>query len=47
VLLAVGHLWHRRHAAVPVDYVAGLGFAGLDVLLTKSQVADFATPAMR
>ena len=47
VLLAVGHLWHRRHAAVPVDYVAGLGFAGLDVLLTKSQVADFVAPAMR
>ena len=47
VLLAVGHLWHRRHAAVPVDYVAGLGFAGLDVLLTKNQVADFAAPAMR
>jgi hypothetical protein len=47
VLLAVGHLWHRRHAAVPVDYVAGLGFAGLDILLTKSQVADFAAPAMR
>ena len=47
VLLAVGHLWHRRHAAVPVDYVAGLGFAGLDVLLTKGQVADFVAPAMR
>ena len=47
VLLAVGHLWHRRHAAVPVDFVAGLGFAGLDVLLTRSQVADFAASAMR
>ena len=47
VLLAIGHLWHRRHAAVPVDYVAGLGFAGLDVLLTKNQVADFVAPAMR
>lgn len=47
MLLAVGHLWHRRHAAVPVDYVAGLGFAGLDVLLTKSQVAEFVAPAMR
>lgn len=47
VLLAVGHMWHRRHAAVPVDYVAGLGFAGLDVLLTKSQVADFVAPAIR
>lgn len=47
VLLAIGHLWHRRHAAVPVEHVAGLGFAGLDMLLTKSQVADFAAPAMR
>lgn len=46
VLLAVGHLWHRRHAAVPVDFVAGLGFAGLDVLLTRSQVADFAASVM-
>lgn len=47
VLLAVGHLWHRRPAAVPVDYVAGLGFAGLDVLLTRGQVADFVAPAIR
>jgi hypothetical protein len=43
VLLAAGHVWHRKHVAVPVDYVAGLGFAGLDVLLTKDSVADFAT----
>jgi hypothetical protein len=42
VLLAAGHLWHRKHVAVPVDYVAGLGFAGIDVLLTKGSVADFA-----
>ena len=42
VLLAAGHIWHRKHVAVPVDYVAGLGFAGLDVLLTKDHVADFA-----
>lgn len=42
VLLAVGHIWHRKHVAVPVDYVAGLGFAGLDLLLMKDSVADFA-----
>lgn len=42
VLLAAGHFWHRRHVAVPVDYVAGLGFAGLDVLLMKNHVTDFA-----
>jgi hypothetical protein len=41
VLLAAGHFWHRKHVAVPVDYVAGLGFAGLDVLLTKDHVTDF------
>lgn len=45
VLLAAGHLWHRRHVAIPVDYVAGLGFAGLDVLMTRKQVADFALEA--
>lgn len=46
ILLATGHLWHRRHAAVPVDYVAGLGFAGLDVLLTRNHIADFAAPTV-
>lgn len=42
VLLATGRIWNRRLVAVPVDYVAGLGFAGLDVLLTRDKVADFA-----
>lgn len=42
IVLSAGHLWHRKHAAVPVDYVIGLGFAGLDVLMTKDTVADFA-----
>jgi hypothetical protein len=42
VLLAAGRFWHRRHVAVPVDFVAGLGFTGLDVLLTKNHVTDFA-----
>lgn len=46
ILLATGHLWHRRHAAVPVDFVAGLGFAGLDVLLTKAHIADFTAPTV-
>lgn len=46
VLLTAGHLWHRKHVAVPVEYVMGLGFGDLDVLLTKNQVADFAVPAM-
>lgn len=41
VLLAAGHVWHRKHVAVPVDYVAGLGFAGLDLLLTRQHVAEF------
>jgi len=42
VLVAAGHVWHRKRVALPVDYVAGLGFAGLDVLLTKGNVAEFA-----
>ncbi|MEZ0111552.1 hypothetical protein ABH920_005570 [Catenulispora sp. EB89] len=41
VLVTAGHLWHRKHVAVPVDYVAGLGFAGLDLLLTRQHVAEF------
>jgi hypothetical protein len=41
VLLTAGHVWHRKHVAVPVDYVAGLGFAGLDLLLTRQNVAEF------
>ncbi|MEY9856338.1 hypothetical protein ABH935_001942 [Catenulispora sp. GAS73] len=41
VLVTAGHLWHRKHVAVPVDYVAGLGFAGLDLLLTREHVAEF------
>lgn len=44
VLLATGRLWHRKCVAVPVDYVVGLGFAGLDVLLTKGHVAEFSSP---
>jgi hypothetical protein len=47
LLLSTGHFWHPKHAAVPVDYVAGLGFAGLDVLLTRDKVADFADIAGR
>jgi hypothetical protein len=42
LLLVSGRIWHRRLVAVPVDYVAGLGFSALDVLLTKDRVADFA-----
>ena len=44
VLLGVGHIWHRKHVAVPVDYVVGLGFAGLDVLVTKNHVHEFEPP---
>jgi hypothetical protein len=42
VLVAAGHVWHRKHVALPVDYVVGLGFGGLDVLLTKDNLTDFA-----
>ena len=41
VLLAAGHVWHRKHVAVPVEYVAGLCFGGLDLLMTREHVAEF------
>lgn len=42
VVLLAGHRWHRKHVAMPVEYVAGLGFAGLDVLVLKDHVGEFA-----
>ncbi|MBS2535176.1 hypothetical protein KGQ20_20645 [Catenulispora sp. NF23] len=43
VVLLAGHVWHRKHVAMPVEYVVGLGFAGLDVLVLKDHVGEFAT----
>ena len=47
VLVAAGPWWHRRHVAVPAAVVPGLGPEGIRVLMSKKQVKNLGSVAMR
>lgn len=47
VLVAAGPRWHRRHVAVPAAAVPGFSPEGVRVLLSKKQVKDLGSAALR